>query len=238
MKRLVVALAAISLAAPACAGSYRVVLQKPENGKLLFGHAGVQAADERNDEVLIRVISPGNQVKERGTVRVLVFNYGPKTFEFGPDQVKLRLADGTALQPTPLDKFDKGRAAIERGMREAHAVSLQNREALSALAEQTSSGSGSPSTPPGAPTSAPPGAGDLEGLQSSSSSIESAGAKLIESLDQLLVPVSVGPKEAWGGYYVFDVPKVVFERKTDQPLTVIVATGNETHEFPATLHWK
>jgi hypothetical protein len=37
---------------------------------------------------------------------------------------------------------------------------------------------------------------------------------------------------------VFDVPKDVFNRKTDQPLTVIVRTGSEEHRFAATLHWK
>ena len=112
MKRPLIAVALLALASPAAAGSYRVVLSEPEGGKLLIGHAGVQAADERNSDVHIRVISPGNEVKERGTVRVLVMNHGSQPFEVGPDEVKLQLADGTVLTPTPRQKFLKGHEVI------------------------------------------------------------------------------------------------------------------------------
>jgi hypothetical protein len=235
MKRLLICLAALGLASPALAGSYRVVLSQPEGGKLLRGHAGVQAADEISSNVLIRLISPGNEVKDRGTVRVLVFNYGPKTFDFGPDQVRLRLADGTVLQPTPFEKFDKGRNVIERAQRQAKAVNLQNSELLASLAQESAAAGGTPSSGPMPTTGSSANSGELA---STTADQDLPGADLMNALDQLLVPLTVGPKQAWGGYYVFDVPKAVFDREADQPLTVIVATGNETHEFPATLHWK
>ena len=73
MKRVLTLFAALALGSPAFAGSYRVVLQ-PVNGKMLVGHAGVQAVDETTAGALVRLITPGNQVKERGTVRVLVRN--------------------------------------------------------------------------------------------------------------------------------------------------------------------
>ena len=235
MKHLLICAAALGLASPALAGSYRVVLSQPEDGKLPKGHAGVQAADERDSNVLIRLISPGNEVKERGTVRVLVLNYGPQTFDFGPDQVKLRLADGTVLQPTPFEKFDKGRNVIQRVQREAKAVNLQNSEVLASLARDSAAGGGTPSSGPMPTMGSSTNSGELA---SEAADQDLPGAYLLDALDQLLVPLSVGPKQAWGGYYVFDVPKTVFDRKADQPLTVIVATGSETHEFPATLHWK
>lgn len=235
MKHLLICAAALGLASPALAGSYRIVLSQPAGGKLLRGHAGVQAADEINSNVLIRLISPGNEVKDRGTVRVLVFNYGPRTFDFGPDQVKLRLADGTVLHPTPFEKFDKGRNVIERAQREAKAVNLQNSEVLASLARDSAAAGGSPSSGPTATMGSSANSGELA---STTADQDLPGANLVDALDQLLVPLSVGPKQAWGGYYVFDVPKTVFDRKADQPLTVIVATGSEKHEFPATLHWK
>jgi hypothetical protein len=234
MKRLLICVAALGLSSPALAASYRIVLSQPEGGKLLRGHAGVQAADELTSNVLIRLISPGNEVKDRGTVRVLVFNYGPKTFDFGPDQVKLRLADGTVLQPTPFEKFDKGRNLIERAQREAKAVNLQNSEVLASLAQSAAAG-GTPSSGPMPSMGSSANSGQLA---STTADQDLPGADLMNALDQLLVPLSVGPKQAWGGYYVFDVPKAVFDRKIDQPLTVLVTTGNQTHEFPATLHWK
>ena len=64
------------------------------------------------------------------------------------------------------------------------------------------------------------------------------GARTLDALYQLLLPESVGPNQVWGGYYVFDMPKGVFDRRADQPLTIIVRTGSEEHRFAATLHWK
>lgn len=239
MKRSLVLVAALSLlSAPAMAGSYRILLSPPQGGRLLIGHAGVQAADERNDKLVIRVISPGNEVKQRGTLRFLVMNLGEKPFEVGPDEVKLQLADGTVFQPTPMKEFDKSAEMIEREARHAHAIDLQNRESLSAIAEQASNG---PASQPGSPEpaiSAPSAAGDASGLQNSDSSTALLGDELLDDLNQLLVPLTVGPKQAWGGYYVFDVPKSVFDKRADQPLTIMVKTGAEEHRFSATLHWK
>jgi len=212
MKRLLIAVAVLALAAPAAAGgSYRVVLSEPEGGKLLIGHAGVQAADERNSDVHIRVISPGNEVKERGTVRVLVMNYGSEPFQVGPDEVKLQLADGTVLAPTPRQKFLKGHEVIryqmniKRGIAVASGYGcLDPRDIDDILRDPDTTGDHS----------------------------------VIDGLDQLLVPLTIGPNEAWGGYYVFDVPKSVFDKRTDQPLTITVQIGADEHHFPATLHWK
>ena len=64
------------------------------------------------------------------------------------------------------------------------------------------------------------------------------GAMMLDSIYQLLVPLSVEPQKAWGGYYVFDMPKTAFRRKTDQPLTIVVRTGAREHRFAATLKWK
>lgn len=60
----------------------------------------------------------------------------------------------------------------------------------------------------------------------------------MDALYQLLLPETFGPNQASGGYYVFDVPKAVFNHKADQPLTVIAHAGGEEHRFAATLHWK
>jgi hypothetical protein len=75
-------------------------------------------------------------------------------------------------------------------------------------------------------------------LERRSDEIDLPGGKTMEALYQVLLPENVGPQQAWGGYYVFDVPKTVFNRRADQPLTVIVRTGGEEHRFAATLHWK
>jgi hypothetical protein len=232
MKRLLIAVAGLALSCPAFAGSYRVVLQ-PVDGKMIVGHAGVQAVDERTAVAHVRLITPGNQVKERGTVRVLVKNLGLNTFQFGPDDVRLQLADGTELKPTPLDKFEKGAAIVQQEMSKAAAMDMAVKNSLSSYAQQ---GPGSTLTSQQASSFAP--GANIVDLERRSDESDLPGAHTRDALYQLLLPETVGPNQAWGGYYVFDLPKAVFERRTDQPLTVIVRTGSEEHRFAATLHWK
>jgi hypothetical protein len=239
MKHVLISFAALALSVPATAGSYRVVLQ-PADGKMLIGHAGVQAVDERTAGAHVRLISPGNEVKERGTVRVLVRNLGLKAFQFGPQNVKLQLADGTELKPTPLDKFEKGAALVQREMGHAAAVDMQVKNSLSSYAQQSgnagSAALNSMQAGPSGGVTAP--AADVQDLERRSDESNLPGAKTMDALYQLLLPETVGPNQVWGGYYVFDLPKGAFNRKADQPLTIIVRTGSEEHRFAATLHWK
>ena len=236
MKHLLISFAALALSVPVLAGSYRVVLQ-PVNGKIIVGHAGVQAVDVKTAATHVRLISPGNEVTQRGTIRVLVRNLGGMPFQFGPDDVKLELADGTELKPTPLDKFEKGAALVQREMRRAAAVDMQVKNSLATLIQQSGGGGSLDSSPSGAtPIAAPPVSTTQHDRKAEE--IDLPGAKTMDALYQLLLPETVGPNQASGGYYVFDVPKAVFNHKADQPLTVIVQAGGEEHRFAATLHWK
>jgi len=232
MKLLVISIAALALSCPAFAGSYRVVLQ-PMQGKMLVGHAGVQAVDETTAVAHVRLITPGNQVKERGTVRVLVRNLTSAAFQFGPENVRLQLADGTDLKPSPLDQFEKGAELVQREMGHAAAVDMQIKNSLSSYAQQ---GGGSTLTSTQAGAFAP--SANIQDLERRSDESDLPGAKTMDALYQILVPETVGPNQAWGGYYVFDLPKAAFDRRVDQPLTIIVRTGSEEHRFAATLHWK
>lgn len=238
MRRLVITALSIGLlATPAGARSYRVMLNSPT----LVGHAGVQAVDDRTATALVRVISPGAEVRQRGTVRVLVMNLGAKAFPFGADQVILKLADGTVLKPTPLEQFIKGKDLVERESHRATVVDLQNRNNLAGLANQANGGMTAQSASP------VPGGSTVSGASSSSTLGQDSktddwlipGSQTLDAINQVLdTPLDVAPQKAWGGYYVFDMPKAVFERRADQPLTILVRTGGEVHRFDATLKWK
>lgn len=232
---LLFAAAAASLPASALAHSYHIVLSPPAHGKLLIGHAGVQAADDRTGVALVRIVAPGNEVHERGTVRVLVMNLGSTPFEFGPDQVTLTLADGTVLRPTPIVAFQDGRDLIEREQHHAAAVDIRNRSNLDGLAQQANSG---PSGQFMAPVSSPEPAPDTATQDWRTEDLLLPGAGILDAIYQLLVPMTVAPQKAWGGYYVFDMPKAVYARKADQPLAIAVRTGNQEHRFAAVLKWK
>ena len=235
MKRMLIAMAALACASPALAGSYRIVLDRPVNGRLLRGHAGLQAADERTAASLVRIIAPGNPVEQRGTVRVLVMNLGTRTFTFGPDQVTLKLGDGTVLKPVPIEQYEKRRVVAEEVSNRARTIDMRNRADLSALAGQT--GSGAASIPGGGMVSAG-ASGSAAGQDSASDDSQLPHAEVLNAMYQLLIPLDVEPQHAWGGYFVFDVPKDVQKRRTDQPLTITVRTGSDEHRFSGTLRWK
>jgi hypothetical protein len=185
----------------------------------------------------VRLISPGNDVHERGTVRVLVMNLGNEPFEFGPDDVTLSLSDGTVLKPVPVAQMEDGRELVEREMQHYYANDIRTRNSLSGLAQQTNGGATVQSMSPGAAT---PGSA-VSGVGGQDHRVDEStlpGATLLDSIYQLLVPLNVEPHKAWGGYYLFDIPKVAFQRKADQPLTITVRTGAEEHRFLATLKWK
>ena len=229
--------ATVSLASEASAGAYRIELAVPASGKLLHGHGGVAAADDRTGTALVRLISPGNDIHEVGTVRVLVMNLGSKPFEVGPDEVRLTLADGTVLKPVSIDRSEKGRDIVERETQHAMAQNMQNLNNMSGLADQASRGGTAQSMSPG-PTTA--GSGGLETERHDLRGDDSLlpGVQLLDAISQILIPLTVEPQRAWGGYYLFDMPKTVFRRKMDQPLTIDVRTGAEQHRFAATLKWK
>ena len=226
---------AASTAEPAIAGAYRIELATPPSGKLLHGHGGLEAADDHSDVALVRLVVPGNDIHERGTVRVLVKNLGTRSFEFGPDQVSLSLADGTVLKPVPIDQMEDGRELVEREMQHAAANDLRNRNDLPGLAGQANGGMA-----PGAPGIAPSGNTPTATAGHDHRVDETLlpGTMMLDSIYQLLVPLKVEPEKAWGGYYVFDLPRAVFRRKVDQLLMISVRTGNEDHRFAATLKWK
>lgn len=219
----------------ATAHSYRVVLE-PRDGKMLVGHAGVQAVDDRTATALVRVISPGNAVDDRGTIRVLVMNLSPKPFEFGPDQVRVTLGDGTLLQPSSVEQFEKGRMLVERESRYAAATDLRIRNNLPGLDQQSKGG---PTAQSRAPISN--SASSVTGTSGNDRRTDESllpGAETLNAIYQLLIPQPVAPNKAWGGYYVFDMPKEAFARRADQPLSILVTTGAEEHRFSAMLKWK
>jgi hypothetical protein len=164
-------------------------------------------------------------------------NLGATPFEFGPDQVTLTLGDGTVLKEVPVAQMEDGRELVERETRYAVSNDLRNRNNLSGLAQQANSGMTVQSLSPGAaaPGSTLSGTGGQD-LRTEDSLIP--GVQLLDKIYQVLIPLTVPPQKAWGGYYVFDVPKSVFRKRADQPLTITVRTGAEEHRFAAAMKWK
>jgi hypothetical protein len=123
---------------------------------------------------------------------------------------------------------------VERESRYAGAVDLQNRNNLSGLEQQTNAAA-TQSMAPASPSSSASG---TESQEHRTEDTLLPGASTLDAIYQILIPQPVAPNKAWGGYYVFDVPKAVFARRVDQPLSILVKTGAEEHRFNAMLKWK
>jgi hypothetical protein len=235
MKRTVAAATLLALfGASSALAEFKVQLKEgPE--RTIRAENGIQAADSRTPRTLVRVISPGLPFGRRGTVRVLVMNTGTQPFTFGPGNVTLTLADGTVLPEVPLTEFDKGARLIDRELSRGAAVDRQVKAGLADLARATSSG---PTASVMAPVATPSTGSAAAAAQSQdrNADINSLpGAKLLTAIYDVMRPTKVAPQEAAGGYLVFDMPKALRRRKTDQELTIDVKVGGDTHRFAAVL---
>lgn len=226
--RLLAASVALTMSGTAMAGGFVVNLE-PGSAGIVRGHAGLHAVDARTNGALVRIVAPGLEIGKRGTIRVLVMNLGAQDFEFGPDDVSLTLADGTELAKVPLSDFERGYSLISREQKRAAAIDRQNRNTLSILAGQTQAGGGS--------DVAPSPAADVNSI-SRSDETTLPGSKMLDAIYEVLLPETVAPETASGGYLVFEVPQQLEEAKQDIPLTIAVRTGDEEHRFDGLLRWR
>lgn len=223
---------AMLLASAASGADYKLEFA-PGEGKVLKGRGGLQVFDVTTDKTRMRVVAPGSRITNRGTVRVLVMNLGQPTYEFGPDQVSVELADGTSLQEVPVATFDKAEGFVQKQVNIGSAVDRQVKANLSTYAEQQNSGGTAASITGG--TISRENFGD-NAMKLDDLSDGVPGVKLLGGLNGVLRPLAVGPKEAWGGYLIFDMPKTLQRAKTDQPVVIVVRTGQEVHRIKAVLN--
>lgn len=220
------AVLALLMAGPAAATDYKLQFD-PGQGKVLKGRGGLQVFDVRTDKTLMRVIAPGSRITNRGAVRVLVMNLGQPAFEFGPNQVSVELPNGTPMREVPIDVFDKGEKLVEREVRIGGAVDRAVKSNLSSYADQQNSVA--------APNVVSHEVAGANAMRSDELANDLPGAKLLGGLNGVLRPLAVGPKEAWGGYLIFEMPRDVQKAKSNQPVTIVVRTGTEVHRIKAVL---
>src|SRR6476620_8664625 len=59
--------------------------------------SGVAAVDDTTASSSVRLIQAEGDLKKRGQIQLLVMNHGDKPFNFGPENVSAKLADGTQV---------------------------------------------------------------------------------------------------------------------------------------------
>lgn len=231
MRRLLSAAVLVSFATvSATAADYKLEFASGE-GKVLKGRGGLQVFDVTTDNTRMRIVAPGNRITDRGTVRVLVMNLGQGAYEFGPDQVSVELPNGQPLEELPVAVFDKGEKFVEREVGIGRSVDRAVKANLSSYAQTQS---GDPTATSTARGSAAEGSANM--LKNDSLEDQIFGGKLLEGLNGVLRPLAIGPQEAWGGYLVFNMPKALQRAKVDQPVVIVVRTGQEVHRIKAVLN--
>ena len=225
------ALLALMMGAQAEAASYKLEIEAGQ-GNILRGRGGLHALDIRTDDTLLRVIAPGNRIDKRGTVRVLVMNLGKPRYDFGPANVSIELPDGSALPEVPVRVFDAGEELVAREVRRGAATARSVEGSLTSVAQSAESGL-TAQRMTGQSQSGGSVRGEAQRLDEVDSQVP--GAKLLDGLNGVLRPYNIGPQEAWGGYLIFDMPKTLRRRDADQPVTIVVQTGNDVHRIRAVL---
>lgn len=237
---------ALILASGAAAADYKLEFAA-NHGRVLKGRGGLQVFDVTTDKTRMRIISPGARITGRGTVRVLIMNLGQPAYEFGPDQVSVELPDGTSLKEVPVSEFDDAEVLVQKQLHIGATVDRNVKASLSAYAQQQTTGATAADVAGHDQQQASRGAGggnveiSRENVGDNAIRIDRLsdnvpGARLLNGLNGVLRPLAVGPKEAWGGYLVFDMPEALRRGTADQPVVIVVRTGSEVHRIGALLN--
>ena len=224
--RLLAASVALTVSGAAMAGGHVVNLQ-PGSAGIVRGHAGMHAVDARTDRALVRVVAPGLEIDERGTIRVLVMNLGEDPFEFGPDDVSLTLADGTELSQLAMEEYERAYSIITTEQNRAAAINMQTRNSLGSIGAMPSGSSATPLD-----------VADVSSVSSRPDESALPGDTTLNAIYEVLMPETVAPQAASGGYLVFEMPEQAKAAASDIPLTITVRTGGEEHRFAGLLKWR
>ena len=258
MNRCILALVAFGFAVPAAtanAAEYVLdVAAKPEQTSRF--EDGREVVDDTTATTSVRLLEPRQQTPKQGGFRVYVVNNTGKQFNFGPENVTLKMADGTAvamLTYQDLLKQEKRREAWQ-AIAAGFAAAGRNMQASQAgynYGSASFSGNtyGTYGTTPytantyGTATYSGYNAGAAFAAQSVANEQNQRDFQALalnqaakrEDLAQVMKTTTVDPGQAFGGIVQYMVPAAVRSSKTAVPVTIEVRTGDEVHKFQATL---
>jgi hypothetical protein len=204
----------------------------------------------------VRILEPLEQTPKQSGFRIYIFNNGPKPFNFGPENITIKMPDGTAV--AMLTYQDLIKAQKRKEMWEAVAVGL-TAAANGYAAGQAGYNSGTASysgntfgrlgsdnfssRSSGTATFSSYNAGAAYAAQADASErtrrdvaeLQMNQAAKREDLAQVMKMTTVDPGQPFGGIVQYNMPALVNSSKTPVPVTIEVQTGDEVHTFQATL---
>jgi hypothetical protein len=218
--------------------------------------SGVAAVDDSAANSSVRLIQAEGDIKKRSSIELLVMNHGDKPFNFGPENVTAKLADGTPVAIITYEQLaheEKRREtwrAIAVGLAAAgNSMSATNSGYYSGTATYSGSTYGSFGSTPysantfGTATYSGYNAGQAQLAQSVANAQNQANfanmaeqnAANMQALKAYMRTTTVDPQQMFGGAVTFELPKQARDSKSDVPVTFVVTINGEEHKFDALL---
>jgi hypothetical protein len=255
MRRVVFGAIVIALSSPVVAAKFTMQLN-PGQQQTSRMQGGVAAIDDSSSTSSVRLIQAEGDIKKRSSIELLVMNHGDKPFNFGPENVSARLADGTPVAIITYDQLvheEKRRQtwrAIAAGLAAAgNSMSAASAGYYSGTASYSGTTYGSLGSTPynsstfGTATYSGYNAGQAALAQSAAnaqnqvifSNMAEQNAASMEALKAYMRTTTVDPQQMFGGSVTFELPKQARDSKVDVPVMFMVTINGEEHRFDAVL---
>lgn len=255
LKTIAFAAMSLAIASPAVAAKFNMQLQT-QSGQTARMMDGVAAVDSSTSGSSVRLVQAEGALKKRGTVSLLVMNQGGKPFNFGPENVTARLADGTDVKIITYEQLVReekkrqtwaaiaaGLAAAGNSMNAANAGRSYGTATYSGSTFGSYGGRSFNSYSSGMGSYSSYNAGQAQMAQSLANAQNQANfsrmaeqnAANMNALKANMRTTTVDPDQMFGGSVMFELPKSVHKMKGDVPVTFIVTIEGESHTFNALL---
>lgn len=217
---------------------------------------GREAVDDATQASSVRILEPRQQTPKQGGFRIYVLNNSGKPFNFGPENITIKMSDGTAiamLTYQDLLKQEKrreawqalavGLAAAGRNMQASQAGNSYGTATYSGNSYGTFGSTPYSANSFGTATYSGYNAGAAYAAQAIANeqnqrdmqAMQLSQAAKREDLVQVMKTTTVDLGQAFGGIVQYMIPSTVRSSKTAVPITIEVRTGDDVHTFQATL---
>lgn len=231
MLKPAVAILALALPTAALCGENHVNLIAQE-GQVSRMDDGIEVVQSEAALSGARVVELESPVKKRGTLSIEVYNAGGEPLNFGPENVRAELADGTVV---PIITYDQ-LAREERSRQTWTAVLAGLAGAANSLAASNAGNSYGyiGRTPFSVHNNATSYLAQSLAYQQNRqlfSDVAVIGAQRMQALRQNIRTSTVDPQSSFGGAVVFELPRDRRRIRAPLPIRFAVTVGNETHYF-------
>ena len=240
-------------ASPAQASDF-VLNVVADSGQISTFEQGVELIDDPQAKSVVRIVEPRDATDKHGKFAVLALNRGDVPVNFGPENVVLRLPDGTGVAMLDYTELMRRQKKREKWQAIGLALAAGGR---GAAATGYSSGTVNYSGRTSGTYGATPYSGNTTGT-ATYSGYDAASASAAQSqaneenrrdaqavrgqqqqarnqIAEIMQTTTVAPRTISGGGLQYDMPKAVRSSKAPVPVTIEITVGDEKHIFHGTL---